>query len=286
MVKIFISYAHEDKEFKDELEKHFSVMRRNGEIEPWNDKMIMPGELWDETINTSLDNAQLLIFLISPDFLSEYCYNIETSKAFKRHNEKSAKIVPIILRYCDWMSTPFAKFQVLPNLGKPVKDFADRDKAFLEVLEGIKKSIRSLNDLEKDRSNLSGPRDTARSDEVPQQFVSYEKTDTPAPYSGSIPPGKASEKPVLSRKMIIGGICAVALAIILFFTLSGNSKQEDETEQEDPAINEEVHIIPSEGQPEFIVDAINSPATEDNETMEKWATLLIKKIMIVLLIII
>jgi TIR domain-containing protein len=145
MVKAFISYSHVDVRYKDELEKHLATLRRNGEMESWTDTMISPSEVWNESISKSLNSADLIICLISSDFInSDYCYDIEMRDALIRHKEGKAQIIPIIIRSCDWSDTPFAHIQVLPTLGKPIREWADQDQAYLNVIEGLKKSIRAM----------------------------------------------------------------------------------------------------------------------------------------------
>ncbi len=145
MVKIFISYAHLDKDYKDQLEKHLAVLKRNGEIAPWTDKMLVGGETWDQSIIDALNEAELIICLVSSDFLSsDYCYEIEMKGALKRHENKEAIVVPIILRPCDWTSTPFAGLQALPMTGRPIRDWSDMDEAFMNVVEGLRKSIHTI----------------------------------------------------------------------------------------------------------------------------------------------
>jgi hypothetical protein len=75
---------------------------------------------------------------------SNYCYDIEMERAIERHNEGMARVIPIILRPCDWQGSPFSKLQVLPKEGKPVTLWVDRDLAFLDVVQGIRRAVESL----------------------------------------------------------------------------------------------------------------------------------------------
>jgi len=75
---------------------------------------------------------------------SNYCYDIEITRALEKHNQGLAVVIPIILRPCDWHDTEFAKIQALPKNAKPVKSFADEDEAFLSITEGIKAAISNL----------------------------------------------------------------------------------------------------------------------------------------------
>jgi len=139
ILKVFISYSHKDEGYREELERHLSTLRRNGYITTWTDRKIIPGEEWKREIAKELEDAKLILLLISADFLaSDYCYEIEMHRALERYEKREAVVIPVILRACDWSDTPFAKLQGLPVNAQPVKDWADQDKAFLNVVEGIK----------------------------------------------------------------------------------------------------------------------------------------------------
>lgn len=145
MTKVFISYSHLDEPFRKDLEKHLAVLRRNGYIDTWTDRKIIPGEEWKKSIHEQLLSAKIILLLISSDFLaSDFCYDIEMKTAVQRHNANEALVIPVIVRFCDWSDTPFSKLQGLPSNGQPIKDWLDSDKAILNVVEGIKIAIKGL----------------------------------------------------------------------------------------------------------------------------------------------
>lgn len=144
-INIFISYSHEDEGYKEKLEKHLSILKRNNIIETWHDRKIIPGEEWDKKIKDELEAAQIILLLVSVDFLSSnYCYDIEIKRAVAKHEKGEAVLIPIMLRKCDWHDTSFSKIQALPKNAKPVKNFEDEDEAFFLIVEGIKLSITQL----------------------------------------------------------------------------------------------------------------------------------------------
>jgi hypothetical protein len=140
MFKVFFSYSHEDETYRDQLEKHLAVLKRNGIITTWHDRRIVGGEDFSQEINKNLEKADLILLLISPDFLaSDYCYEVEMQRAIHRHQEQKTVILPVILQYCDWQSTPFGKLLAVPKDGKPILKYPNIDEAFLEVVNEIKK---------------------------------------------------------------------------------------------------------------------------------------------------
>ncbi len=145
--KIFISYSHKDETYKDALITHLTSLKRRGMISEWNDRLIDPGQEFNSSINENLMEADIILLLISPDFISSnYCYEIETSKALERHQRKEAIVIPIILRNCDWNDLPFGNIQALPKDGKPVSEYTNTDQAFLEIITGIKKAVVKLDE--------------------------------------------------------------------------------------------------------------------------------------------
>jgi len=98
-ITVFYSYAHEDESLRDELAKHLRLLEREGFIKEWHDRRITPGDEWKNQIDHYLETAELILLLVSPDFInSDYCYDIEMQRAMERHEEGAARIVPIILR--------------------------------------------------------------------------------------------------------------------------------------------------------------------------------------------
>ena len=119
-IKLFFSYSHQDESLRDELEKHLSSLKREGILQTWHDRDISAGSDWTRQINQHLEQADIILLLISPDFLaSDYCYGIELKRAMERHQQGEAEVVPVILRPVDWQRAEFATLQALPQKAKP-----------------------------------------------------------------------------------------------------------------------------------------------------------------------
>lgn len=144
-IEVFFSYAHEDEELKDELVKHLSFLKRQGVITAWHDREITAGTEWADEIDTHLNTARIILLLISSDFLaSDYCYDIELTRAMERHVTGEACIIPIILREVDWKGAVFGKLQALPKNAEPITNWVNRDQAFADVARGIRKAVEEL----------------------------------------------------------------------------------------------------------------------------------------------
>ncbi len=142
MKKVFFSYSHKDESMRDKLEVQLSLLKRRGLVEAWHDRAIDAGEELDEKINEHIKSDDIILLLISPDFIaSDYCYDTEMRVAMERHNSGDAVVVPIIIRPCDWHEAPFGKLMAVPTDGYPVSLWVDQDSAFLNVVDSIKKVI-------------------------------------------------------------------------------------------------------------------------------------------------
>jgi tetratricopeptide (TPR) repeat protein len=121
------------------------MLKNNGVITNWHDRSISAGTEWEQEINEHLNSADIILLLISADFLaSRYCYSVEMKRAMERHEAGEATVIPIILREVVWKGAPFGKLQALPTDSKPVTRWSNRDRAFANVARGIKEAAERL----------------------------------------------------------------------------------------------------------------------------------------------
>ncbi|MFO1431024.1 MAG: TIR domain-containing protein [Candidatus Competibacteraceae bacterium] len=138
-ISIFYSYSHQDESFRQILETHLYLLKRQGIIGDWHDRRIAAGTEWKGSIDQHMERAQLILLLISQDYLaSDYCYDIEMKRALERHKSHEARVIPIILRPADWSGGLFSELQALPSGGKPVTLWSNRDEAFLNIVSSIR----------------------------------------------------------------------------------------------------------------------------------------------------
>ena len=141
MPSVFFSYCHADEALRDQLEKQLSMLKRQGVIDTWHDRRIGAGQEIDSAIDNHINSDEIVLLLVSPDFIaSDYCYNIEMTRAMERHSANEAIVIPVILRACDWHHAPFGKLLATPEDGKPVTLWPDRDVAFLQVAQAVRKA--------------------------------------------------------------------------------------------------------------------------------------------------
>lgn len=156
-IEVFFAYSHKDESLLDEMREHLALLKREGRIADWHDRKIEAGEEWGRTIDQHLLTSDLILLLISASFISsDYCFAHELRMAINRHEANEARVVPVILRPCDWKSAPFGKLQALPRDGSAVTIWANRDEAWVDIATGIRRIVESLAIDGAKRSNAEG----------------------------------------------------------------------------------------------------------------------------------
>lgn len=141
-VKVFLSYAHEDEPLKNQLDIHLSLLKRLAVIETWSDQEIVAGHDWEPTLWAEFEAADVILLLISANFLaSDFCYREEMGRALERHDRGQTRVIPILIRACDWEGAPFGRLQVLPKRAEPVTSWPNHDEAWTNVAKGISGAI-------------------------------------------------------------------------------------------------------------------------------------------------
>jgi hypothetical protein len=141
-IETFISYSHQDNDLRQEFEAHLALLRRQALLAAWHDRMIAPGDNWKGHVDSRLNRAELVLLLVSADFLaSDYCYDCEMKRALERHKGGEARVIPILLRPCDWKTSELGGLHSLPRDGVPVTTWRNRDEAWVDVVEGLRSAL-------------------------------------------------------------------------------------------------------------------------------------------------
>ncbi|MBD2564444.1 MULTISPECIES: GUN4 domain-containing protein [Nostoc] len=152
-VRVFISYSHKDEALRDSLATHLSNLQWQGIISSWYDRQLTAGTEWNDKIKNELESADIILLLISPDFIaSKYCRDIEIPMALKQHELKQAYVVPVILRPFDWFDAPFGKLQAFPKDAKAVTTWVNQDEAFVSVTQGIRTAAKLMLEYRKQQT--------------------------------------------------------------------------------------------------------------------------------------
>lgn len=151
-VKIFISYSHKDEKHKERLEVCLKNLKRlverkfdNSTIDFWDDSQLLAGDLREQQILERLEVADIVLMLISPDFMASDHYFSEMEKALQKYKAKSGIPIPIIIRTTDgWYNHDIGKHSVLPTNGKHLAVWDDKDEFWVDVQKGIRRQVENI----------------------------------------------------------------------------------------------------------------------------------------------
>ena len=166
-VRLFYSYCHRDEIHRASMEKSLSLLRRQEFLEDWSDHKILPGQRISEAVRKQLEGADIVVFLLSFDFIaSDECIKEWRNSQQLGNRDKPRIRIPIILSDCPWQDLLGEDdLKVLPNDGKPVSSYPDQSTAWNEIYQGIKSVVETL------RGNFSPKKKLMRSIEE-TDFVS------------------------------------------------------------------------------------------------------------------
>ncbi|WP_296841399.1 leucine-rich repeat domain-containing protein [Thiofilum sp.] len=147
-IKIFISYSHEDEKYLTELKKRLKIIGYDIPNEPWSDHNLLAGSSVHDVIYQELKTADIVILLISPDFMaSDYCFNHEVDIALEQYHNEQNIVVPIIIRNTPhWTKCKIGKITAIPKFGTPLKDYKDPDDFWGEVQTQLQRTMQNLID--------------------------------------------------------------------------------------------------------------------------------------------
>lgn len=131
---IFISYAHEDSAYMERLSIHLEPLKKYEKVTSWIDTLIMPGDNWDASIKSAFATANIVLILVSADYLSSTYCNMEMQWAV----DSNKIVVPIILEPCSWDVTALQALQALPTGAKPVSLWDNREEAFADITSKLR----------------------------------------------------------------------------------------------------------------------------------------------------
>lgn len=145
MLSVFICYARKDARFLDQLRGALVPYERRGELEVWADELVEPGQIWEKEILSKLERAQIIILLLSNDFVrSFYCMEKELPRAMGRRAAGECEIVPIVIRAGRYDKLELGDIQAIRPRDKPVNEHKKADSAWHMVTKQLDRVIARM----------------------------------------------------------------------------------------------------------------------------------------------
>jgi len=145
-INIFISYSHADKKWLERLKKHLKVLSKySGDVDYWVDTKLRGGDRWREEITKAINNANVVILLVSTDFLaSDFITSDELPPILRKAQEDGTRILPLIVAPCEYGDSELQGFQAVNDPDRTLADLGTDEAAIERVFMELNKNIKSL----------------------------------------------------------------------------------------------------------------------------------------------
>jgi TIR domain len=160
IIKVFISYADQDRVMKDELRRSLAVLETEKTITLWDRGDLLGGQRSEDVVRENLELSRIVLLLISSDFMADDgCCKFEMDMAMERLEFGIVHVVPIRLRSVNMGNSKLMDLTWLPE--KLVAQSPDKDAAFTAIADGIVKICDGIRrsdawDLEIEADILAG----------------------------------------------------------------------------------------------------------------------------------
>jgi hypothetical protein len=139
MIRLFYSYSKKNESQREQLETFLAPLRRELNLESWWYTLTTPGEYRKQSIRDRLNRAEIVVVLVSPEYLASLSAQDELKHIIQRRQEGLTEVLPVILKSCEWKRTALGEIMALPREGKPVSAFKSRSAdAWTQVAQGIR----------------------------------------------------------------------------------------------------------------------------------------------------
>ena len=157
---IFVSYSHEDEEWKSRLCQMLAPFLRDGdlELELWvDDESIQPGARRHENIQSALKTAGVAVVLVSAPFLaSEYVMKYELPEIISAAVDGKLRLFWVYVSHAGYDATELESFQAAHDVSQPLYALArpDQDEMLLAIARDIKAAALGATDRFREQANI------------------------------------------------------------------------------------------------------------------------------------
>jgi len=101
-ILVCLSYSEKDDKEKDRLLSHLDILRQAGMVDVWSIDQILPGDDWEQELNQQLASAQIIILLITANFLASDFAHKHIFPQLRKRQSENVPIFVVIARPCTW----------------------------------------------------------------------------------------------------------------------------------------------------------------------------------------
>lgn len=141
---MFVSYAHKDRKWADELLTFLAPWIRDKRVDLWDDSRLQAGDNWKTEIREAIHEASVAVLLVSKDFLaSDFIAEQELPMLLERATRKEIRLAWIAVGHSSVLETPLAQFQAVNDPQHPLMTLArsERDKVMVDIAKKIADAV-------------------------------------------------------------------------------------------------------------------------------------------------
>lgn len=144
-INIFISYAHSDEVWLSKLKVHLKVLSKYYTVDYWEDTKLRGGDKWKEEISKAISKANVVILLVSTEFLaSDFISNDELPPILRKAQVEGTRILPLIVSPCAFEESELGQFQAINSPDKTLADLGNDIAAIERVYLKLNDCIKGL----------------------------------------------------------------------------------------------------------------------------------------------
>ena len=205
-VLLFYSYSHKNESYRDSIEQSLAYLKTDGLLKDWYDHKILPGESITEKTREKMDEAQIIVFLLSQEFIAsnECMKEWKYARKLARENKMLYRI-PVILTDCAWKDlVADDNIKALPKDGNPVAGFNNKNTARQQVYESIKEVIGKIRNTFTPKTQFL--QEMQKTDFVSQEHIKLQDAFvflTLRNYSSQTKSGQISRKKITNPEQLL-----------------------------------------------------------------------------------
>jgi len=141
---VFLSYAHEDRKWADQLVTFLAPWIRDKRVDLWDDSRIKLGDNWQAEIRKAIEEAAVAVLLVTKDFLaSDFITKQELPGLLGRAQQKQIRLAWIAVGHSGVEATELWRFQAVNDPSRPLEtlDRAQRNKAMVDIANRIADAV-------------------------------------------------------------------------------------------------------------------------------------------------
>jgi hypothetical protein len=139
--QVFISYAHEDNRWVDQLFAMLKPLTRTGQLLAWADTAMKGGVKWRDEIEKAVASARVGVLLVSKHFLaSDFIAENELPPLLRAAKSKGLTILWVPVSDSLYRETEIAEYQAASDPAKPLDSLspAEVNRVLVNICEQIK----------------------------------------------------------------------------------------------------------------------------------------------------